>query len=73
MTISVGERKTETIRVELKRDDVRQAVIKAALAAVQAHHTKLEIDDRFSPQIVSDGYEGFEVYFTRAEPKSKAA
>lgn len=67
MSINVSETKIETISVDLKSDDVRQAIIEAAKKAIAGHHTHKEIDLRWTPQLVEDGYGGFTVYFRKAE------
>jgi hypothetical protein len=72
----VRETKIDTFAVELKRDEVRQAVVDAArIELTRGPGGYREADGRFDPQIVEDGYGGMTVYFRAAEivTKSEAA
>lgn len=66
---NISETKVESLLVELKREDVKIAVIEAARKAIQGHHTHAEIDELYEPQLVDDKYGGYRVYFRKAEPK----
>jgi hypothetical protein len=65
--MQISEQKTEQIIVELKNGDVRSAIIAAAKRVVADDHLHRQIDDRFAPQVIEDGYGGFRVYFHRVE------
>ena len=69
---SVSESTIQTISVTLKSDDVRNAIIDAARKEVQASHYNIDIDSRWTPQIVEDNYGGYDVYFRKAELKYAA-
>jgi hypothetical protein len=71
--VDVRDTKIETVVVELSKADVRQAMIDAARNEITSGPVKREVDGRFVPQIVEDGYGGATVYFRAAESLTKAA
>lgn len=73
---NVREQKLEMVEVELKADDVREAVIVAARKAAHDNHLMRgqSIDEKWAAQVVADGYGGFKVYFRiNQEARTKTA
>lgn len=67
----VASQKEEFYVVEVTKDEVRQAIIEVAkreLTRHYQHHPGKNPDLIFEPQVISDGYSGFKVYFKAGTP-----
>ena len=69
---SASESKIEMITVEMKSEDVQQAIIAAARKEAEGLHHYGSIDTAWKPQVISNNYGGFVVYFRKADPRASA-
>lgn len=70
MSAYAKDEKIETISVQMKTDDVCQAVIDAARRIIERDSVKREINTDWAPQVIKDDYGGYTVYFRAADPKA---
>lgn len=69
---NTSESKIEMITVEMKSENVQQAIIAAARREIESSRAYGTIDMTWTPQIISNDYGGYIVYFRKAVAGSAA-